>query len=86
MFNVDGVKIWGKTGTAQAPGYRVDNDTSLIHGLTHAWFVVMASSHEKTRPSVVVVVLVEHGGYGGLVAGPIANQVLHALLKEGYFK
>jgi len=86
MFNVDGVKIWGKTGTAQAPGYRVDNDTSLIYGLTHAWFVVMASSHEKTRPSVVVVVLVEHGGYGGLVAGPIANQVLHALLKEGYFK
>jgi len=85
-FNVDGVKIWGKTGTAQAPGYIADNISDPIEGLTHAWFVVMASSLEKTRPSVVVVVLVEHGGYGGLVAGPIANQVLHALLKEGYFK
>lgn len=85
-FNVDGIKIWGKTGTAEAPPYRVDNETSLIKDGRHAWFVVMASSLGKSRPSVVVVVLVEHGGSGGLAAGPIANQVLHALKSEGYFE
>jgi hypothetical protein len=28
--------------------------------------------------------VVEHGGPGGRVAGPIANQVVHALQAEGY--
>jgi hypothetical protein len=27
---------------------------------------------------------VEHAGSGGRVAGPVANQVLHALVAEGY--
>jgi len=85
-FNVEGVRIWGKTGTAQAPPYRIDNVTETIEGGRHAWFVVLASSLGKSTPSVVVVVLVEHGGSGGLVAGPIANQALHALAAEGYFK
>lgn len=85
-FNVDGIKIWGKTGTAEAPPYKKDNVEPLIEDGRHAWFVVMASSLGKTHPSVVVVVLVEHGGSGGLTAGPIANQVLHALISEGYFE
>jgi cell division protein FtsI/penicillin-binding protein 2 len=84
-FNVKGVNIWGKTGTAEAPPYRIGNVTKIPDG-RHAWFVVLASSRSKSTPSVVVVVLVEHGGTGGLVAGPIANQVLHALSAEGYFK
>ena len=84
-FNIDGVKIWGKTGTAQAP--RNDNVSEILAKKgRHAWFVVLASSLGKSTPSVVVVVLVEYGGSGGLVAGPIANQALHALAAEGYFK
>ena len=85
-FNVEGVRIWGKTGTAEAPPYRIDNVSKSITDGRHAWFVVLASSLGKSTPSVVIVVLVEHGGSGGLVAGPIANQALHALAAEGYFK
>ncbi len=85
-FNIEGVKIWGKTGTAEAPPYRIDNVTKTIPNGRHAWFVVLASSLGKSTPDIVLVVLVEHGGSGGLVAGPIANQALHALASEGYFK
>ena len=85
-FNIDGVRLWGKTGTAEAPPYRLTKDSPLIKGLDHSWFLVMASPAGKTKPVVVVAVLVEHGGSGGRVAGPIANQVLHALQTKGYLK
>ncbi len=85
-FNIDGVRLWGKTGTAEAPPYYLTEDSSEIKGLDHSWFLVMASPFSKSTPSVVVAVLVEHGGSGGRVAGPIANQVLHALQSEGYLE
>ncbi len=84
IFNLSGVKLWGKTGTAEAPPYRATPDSPLIHGLDHSWFVVMASDNSTSKPSVIVAVLIENGGSGGRVAGPIANQVLHALRGEGY--
>jgi hypothetical protein len=31
-------------------------------------------------------VFVEHGGSGGKCAGPVANQVIHALVQEGYLE
>ena len=85
-FNLDGVRLWGKTGTAEAPPYRLTKDSDPISGLDHSWFLVMASSVESAKPTLVVAVLVEHGGSGGRVAGPIANQVLHALQAEGYLE
>ena len=78
-------KLWGKTGTAEAPPFFIDGESSPIVGLDHSWFLVMAAPADRTRPSVVVAVLVENGGSGGRVAGPIANQVLYALQREGYF-
>jgi cell division protein FtsI/penicillin-binding protein 2 len=84
IFNVDGVRIWGKTGTAEAPAYKLPKQSSLIYGLDHSWFLVMASEKDELIPKVVVAVLVEHGGSGGRVAGPIANQILHAIQAEGY--
>jgi len=86
IFNVHGVRLWGKTGTAEAPPYKLDQDSPSIEGLDHSWFLVMASSLDKTSPQFVVAVLVEHGGSGGRVAGPIANQILHALQTEGYLE
>ena len=86
IFNVDAVRLWGKTGTAEAPPYKVTSDgrTIEIEGLDHSWFVVMASHEDEIKPSVIVAVLIEHGGSGGRVAGPIANQVIHAIRNEGY--
>jgi penicillin-binding protein 2 len=55
------ITIAGKTGTAQNPG-----------GLDHAWFVGYAPADE---PEIVVAVLVENSGHGGVVAAPIARQL-----------
>jgi cell division protein FtsI/penicillin-binding protein 2 len=111
-FNVDGIRIWGKTGTAQAPPYILNQQSEEITlnqqseeitlnqqseeislnqqseeiSADHSWFLVMASSISETSPTVVVAVLVEHGGSGGRVAGPIANQILHAIQAEGYLE
>ena len=85
IFNVNGVRLWGKTGTAQAPAYKKP-DGSVIPGLDHSWFLVMASHKNETKPGVIVAVLIEYGGSGGRIAGPIANQVIHALQDEGYLE
>ena len=88
IFNVEPTRIWGKTGTAQAPPMPsdLDGDGALdeherIEGLHHAWFVGMAGVE---HPEYALAVLVEHGGSGGRVAGPIANQLIRALMNEGY--
>jgi penicillin-binding protein 2 len=88
IFSVAPARVWGKTGTAQAPpmpsdldGDGVLGEGERIAGLHHAWFVGMAGAEE---PEYAVAVLVEHGGSGGRVAGPIANQLMRALMHEGY--
>jgi cell division protein FtsI/penicillin-binding protein 2 len=90
IFNVPGVHVWGKTGTAEAPAIIVDPDgegpekpVTLRQG-DHSWFVVMAAAEGESRPRYVVSVMMEYAGSGGKVSGPIANQVLHALRMEGY--
>ena len=32
----------------------------------------------------MIAVIVEYGGSGGRTAGPVANQIIHALQVEGY--
>ncbi|MBN1168482.1 penicillin-binding protein 2, partial [Candidatus Woesebacteria bacterium] len=51
-----------KTGTAETGG---ENDP-------HAWFTFFAPVEE---PEIVVTVLVENGGEGSKVAGPIAREI-----------
>jgi penicillin-binding protein 2 len=43
----------------------------------HAWFAAYAPFED---PRIAVAVLVEHGGYGGAAAAPIARKVI-----EKYF-
>jgi cell division protein FtsI/penicillin-binding protein 2 len=44
----------------------------------------MVQKPGSKRPDYVVAVVVEYAGSGGKIAGPIANQILHALRAEGY--
>jgi len=58
------VKVGCKTGTAETGG----EETS-----PHAWITVFAPFY---KPEIVVTVLVENGGEGSSVAGPIARDIL----------
>ncbi|MEM9663099.1 MAG: penicillin-binding transpeptidase domain-containing protein [Planctomycetota bacterium] len=79
IFDVPGVRVWGKTGTATAPPLVIDD--AVVRRGDHSWFVLLAG---RSKPQYAVAVVVEYGGSGGRVSGPIANQVVHALVAEGY--
>jgi len=91
MFDIPGVRIHGKTGTAQAPPLALDTDGDgttdrVMKGLDHAWFAGLVGDGTRERPRYAIAVLVEYGGSGGKVAGPVAAQVIRALAKEGYLE
>ena len=72
---IEGVRVAGKTGTAQhAPGRA-----------PHAWFISFAPADD---PQVAVAVVVEEGGdfgneiTGGRASAPIARAVMEAVLKR----
>ncbi|MDZ4753918.1 MAG: penicillin-binding transpeptidase domain-containing protein [Phycisphaerae bacterium] len=85
---VPGVRIWAKSGTAQAPPLKIDNDhdgtpeTSVQ--TDHAWFVGLAGDEADGVPRYAIAVLVEHGGSGGKTAGPVAAEIIRAMVREGY--
>ena len=67
---IDGVRVGGKTGTAQSDPQRPP----------YAWFVAFSED-----PNVAVAVFIEEAGVarndiaGGRLAGPVAKQVIEAL-------
>lgn len=88
IFNAKGVKIWGKTGTATAPSILAKDPDGqgpakgdVLEEGDHSWFVVMVG---RDRPRYVIAVVIDYGGSGGKVSGPICNQIIHALMAEGY--
>lgn len=78
---IEALPFAGKTGTAQAAETRPDADEKISAWLKedHAWFVGYAPS---SRPRIVVVVFVEHGGFGGQVAAPVARKLIEAYYSE----
>lgn len=66
LFKGFPVTVAGKTGTAEN-----------AHGKDHGWFVAYAP---YDKPRIVVVALVEQGGFGAGSAGPIVKAIL-----ESYF-
>jgi len=75
--------VGGKTGTAQvvklkfASGdRRLKTHEMAYEQRDHAW---MASYGEKAGKRYVVVAMVEHGGGGGAVAGPVVKKVYEHL-------
>ena len=61
------VEMAGKTGTAQ-----------LDSGMPHAWFIGFAPFEGTAQRRLAVAVIVEHGGYGGRIAAPIAREIMEA--------
>ena len=71
------VNVSGKTGTVQvASSERIvssEDENRPVALQNHAWFIGYAPSSD---PEIALAILVEHGGGGGEVAAPIAQQVL----------
>ena len=65
---VQGVRVTGKTGTAENPG-----------GADHAWFIGNADIRGRMYSFAV---LVENSGGGGTEAAPIARRIITDLLDE----
>jgi penicillin-binding protein 2 len=70
-----GISVCGKTGTAQVVGHGnlSKEEEKKEENVPHAWFVAFAPCED---PQIAMAVLVEHGGYGGAAAAPIAHDVL----------
>jgi penicillin-binding protein 2 len=65
IFGSFPVPVAGKTGTAETP-----------RGSDHSWY---ASYAPAAHPRYVVVVLIEHGGFGAQAAAPAAKEIYSAL-------
>ncbi len=66
--HLEGVLIAGKTGTVQTTSDRTNKKD-------HAWFVGFAPAE---NPRMAMAVVVEGSGSGGMVAAPVAREVMRA--------
>ena len=76
-----GYRMAGKSGTAQVvgipAGQEYDEEELDEYHRKHAWFIAFAPAD---APQIAVSVLVENGGGGSAVAGPVAREVIDAYL------
>jgi len=74
-------RMAGKSGTAQVveirQGEEYDAEELDEFSRKHAWFIAFAPADD---PIIALAVLVENGGGGSSVAGPVAREVLDAYL------
>jgi penicillin-binding protein 2 len=79
-----GVRIGGKTGTAQVVKlskfvkHTVVEETAYLER-DHSWFVGFAPVED---PEIVVVVMTEHGGLGGRVSAPVAASMIQTFYEK----
>jgi penicillin-binding protein A len=67
---IPGVRVAGKTGTAE---------TQIGKTTNNVWFIAFAPAD---NPRVAIAVTMEHQiGFGGDVAAPVAKSVMESLLK-----
>jgi penicillin-binding protein 2 len=79
-----GVKLVGKTGTAQVVKLsksvaHVDAKDVPYEQRDHAWFVAFSPFED---PEVVIVTMTEHGGFGGSTSGPVTGSVMKTWFTE----
>ena len=76
---VPGVKVAGKTGTAELADTRGENAVGSDPSNTDAWFTAYAPAG---NPRIVVAALFVRNGAGGSVAAPAAQTVLASALAK----
>lgn len=90
---LDGVRLYGKTGTADAPGTRVEAPYGIRPAAEtepHSWFVAIAEPADAadcggaTAGRYVVAGVVPHGGFGAQAAGPMVIEVVKAMQELDY--
>lgn len=91
IFGLPGVRVWGKTGTAQAGVWRLDTDGDggadrEVKDADHAWFAALIGGEGDARPRYAIVAVVERAGSGGRAAGPIAAAMARELVNLGYLR
>ena len=93
FFSVDGVRIMAKSGTADPGKFRwIDynrdgepQDDEIERSLRdHAWVIALVQPEGASQPTHAIAVVVEYAGSGGQIAGPIVNQIIHALQRHQY--
>jgi len=67
VFGSFPIPVAGKTGTAEAPP-----------GSDHSWYASWAPAY---NPKLVVVVMIEHGGFGAEAAAPAAKEIYSAYFR-----
>jgi penicillin-binding protein 2 len=67
VFGSFPIPVAGKTGTAEAPP-----------GSDHSWYASWAPAY---NPKLVVVVMIEHGGFGAEAAAPAAKKIYSAYFR-----
>ena len=73
---IPGIKIAAKTGTSQVirdKQLMKESEQIPYHERTHAIFVAYVDDKPK---KIALVVMVEHGGAGGISAAPIARKII----------
>jgi penicillin-binding protein 2 len=83
-LGLGGIRMAGKTGTAQARSYAGGTGVHDRNGAwalrDHSWFIAFAPTDV---PRYAMSVLVEHGGFGATSAAPRAREIMRvALLKD----
>ena len=73
-LRVEGIEICGKTGTAENFAKINGKRTQLED---HSIFVAFAP---KDNPKIAIAILVENGGFGSVIAGPIASLMIEKYL------
>jgi peptidoglycan glycosyltransferase len=90
-----GVRVYGKTGTADVRGFAGEENWGIARAQTaapHSWFVAFAEA--DTTPAgaasapgrLAIAVVVPRGGTGASAAGPLAMQILGAARELGFLR
>ena len=74
-LRVEGIEICGKTGTAENFAKIGGVRTKLED---HSIFVAFAP---KDNPKIAIAIMVENGGFGSVIAGPIASLMIEKYLR-----